>query len=109
MKRSGDRVIGKSGDRKRKLTAEARRRGENLRRSDFSDRSIARDHPITRSSASAALRNLLQIIRAALREIFDESAYDRFLQRTRATRSITSYHAFTRERDAAIARKPRCC
>jgi hypothetical protein len=109
MKGSGDLVIGRSGDRKRKLTAEARRRGENLRRSDFSDCSIARDHPITRSSASAALRNLLQIIRAALREIFDESAYDRFLHRTKATRSFESYRAFMHEREAAIARKPRCC
>jgi hypothetical protein len=48
-------------------------------------------------------------LRAALREIFDESAYDRFLLRTRAARSITSYREFTRERDAAMLKKPRCC
>jgi hypothetical protein len=46
---------------------------------------------------------------AALREIFDESAYDRFLLRTHASRSIASYREFTRERDAATLKKPRCC
>jgi len=50
-----------------------------------------------------------QTIRATLREIFDESAYDRFLLRTHASRSIASYRAFTRERDAAMLKKPRCC
>ena len=52
-----------------------------------------------------AIRTLL----AAIREIFDESAYDRFLLRTNAARSIASYRAFTRERDASMQRKPRCC
>ena len=48
-------------------------------------------------------------IRATLREIFDESAYDRFLLRTQASRSTASYREFTRERDSAILKKPRCC
>ena len=47
--------------------------------------------------------------RAALREIFDESAYDRFLVRTHASRSVASYRDFARERDAAMLKKPRCC
>jgi hypothetical protein len=51
----------------------------------------------------------IQTFRAALREIFDESAYDRFLLRTNACRSIVSYRDFTRERDAAMVKKPRCC
>jgi hypothetical protein len=51
----------------------------------------------------------MQILRATLREIFDESAYERFLQRTHASRSVASYRAFTRERDAAMVKKPRCC
>jgi hypothetical protein len=46
---------------------------------------------------------------ATLREIFDESAYDRFLQRTQAARSVESYSAFLREREAGTLRKPRCC
>jgi hypothetical protein len=46
---------------------------------------------------------------ATLREIFDESAYDRFLLRTRSSRSVASYREFTRERDAAMLKKSRCC
>jgi hypothetical protein len=51
----------------------------------------------------------VQTVRAALREIFDESAYDRFLLRTHASRSVASYREFARERDAAMVKKPRCC
>ncbi len=51
----------------------------------------------------------MRTIRATLREIFDESAYDRFLRRTHASRSVASYREFTRERDAAMLKKPRCC
>src|SRR3954469_12141245 len=54
-------------------------------------------------------RNAIRTLRATLREIFDESAYDRFLLRTHASRSIASYREFTRERDAALGKKPRCC
>jgi hypothetical protein len=52
---------------------------------------------------------MILIVRATLREIFDESAYDRFLLRTNAGRSIASYRDFTRERDASMLKKPRCC
>jgi hypothetical protein len=93
-----------------KPTTEARRHGESRRSSDFPDHPITCDHPITRSlSASVRFRKVTQTIHAALREVFDESAYDRFLLRTKASRSVASYRAFTRERDAAMAKKPRCC
>jgi len=46
---------------------------------------------------------------AMLREIFDESAYDRFLARTGKSRSVNSYREFIREGEAAMSRKPRCC
>jgi hypothetical protein len=55
------------------------------------------------------LKSAMQTIRATLREIFDESAYDRFLLRTHASRSVASYREFTNERDAALLKKPRCC
>lgn len=61
------------------------------------------------SDAILFFRNAWSIILAALREIFDESSYERFLLRTNAARSIASYRAFTRERDAAMLKKPRCC
>lgn len=59
--------------------------------------------------APAAFRSFMQTISATLREIFDESAYDRFLKRTSKAHSAASYRDFTRERDAAMAKKPRCC
>jgi hypothetical protein len=46
---------------------------------------------------------------AALREIFDESAYARFLKRQNARSSKESYAAFSRENELAKARRPRCC
>lgn len=52
---------------------------------------------------------LWSIVRAALREIFDESAYERFLLRTRSERGVSSYRAFMRERENAMAHRQRCC
>ena len=131
MKASGDLVIGRSGDRKSKFTAETQRRGENLQKStteaqrhggesdDRNERNtgLSQDTDFSHTvkgknrlaSAPTLLRRTLQTIRAMLREIFDESAYDRFLLRTHASRSVASYRAFTRERDAAMVKKPRCC
>jgi hypothetical protein len=59
--------------------------------------------------APAVFRITMHTISATLREIFDESAYDRFLLRTNAARSIASYREFSRERDVAMLKKPRCC
>ena len=93
-----------------KPTTEARRHGESHRNNVFFDHPITRSRAIPRSySASAVFKKMIQIVRAALREIFDESAYDRFLLRNNAARSIASYRKFTRERDASMQRKPRCC
>jgi hypothetical protein len=66
----------------------------------------------SQKGSSRAVKLLLhawQILTAALREIFDESAYDRFLLRTHSTRSVESYREFLREREATAARRPRCC
>jgi predicted ArsR family transcriptional regulator len=55
------------------------------------------------------LGNVWNLVKATLREIFDESAYEHFLLRTNAARSVASYRDYMRERDAAMAKKPRCC
>ena len=55
------------------------------------------------------MRRIAQIMLAVLREIFDESAYARFLQRNRMKSSRAAYAAFLRESEAARARRPRCC
>ncbi len=50
-----------------------------------------------------------KILRAALREIFDETAYERFLRRTQKASSAEAYGAFRREFEEAKAQRPRCC
>ncbi len=55
------------------------------------------------------VREILKIVSAALREIFDEAAYSRYLQRTNMPSSVRAYAAFTQERDSMQARRHRCC
>jgi hypothetical protein len=50
-----------------------------------------------------------RIVLAALREIFDEAPYARFLQRTQTASSPQAYAAFRREQEHRLARRPRCC
>jgi hypothetical protein len=70
---------------------------------------ISGDLDMVQDRSDGPFRGILRIVAAALREIFDESAYDRFLARTKAARSVDSYREFMQERDTAAARKPRCC
>lgn len=49
------------------------------------------------------------LLRATLREIFDEAPYARFLARQGMAPSRAAYAAFLRESEAARLRKPRCC
>jgi len=51
----------------------------------------------------------LRILISMLREIFDEAAYARFLQRTQSESSAEAYAAFWRERESACARRVKCC
>jgi hypothetical protein len=51
----------------------------------------------------------LRILLATLREIFDESAYARFLRRTQMQSSPAAYASFCREREASQQRRPKCC
>ncbi len=96
MKPSVDRVIGRSGDRPSKQGS-----GHDFSRPESGKKIWA--------SAPEIIGRTIQTIRAVVCEIFDESAYERFLQRTTASPSVESYRAFMRERESAIARKPRCC
>jgi hypothetical protein len=51
----------------------------------------------------------VRIFVAMLKEIFDESAYSRFLDRSKMTSSTAAYAAFCRERESVQQRRPRCC
>jgi len=57
----------------------------------------------------SGLQKAVHIFVCTLREIFDEAAYNRFLHRTQMPPSKAAYAAFWREREAACARKIRCC
>jgi hypothetical protein len=50
-----------------------------------------------------------RILLATLREIFDESAYSRFLGRTKMTSSPAAYAEFREELEESKARRPKCC
>jgi hypothetical protein len=50
-----------------------------------------------------------RIFLATLREIFDESAYARFLSRTQMVSSPAAYTAFRQEFEEAKTRRPKCC
>jgi len=48
-------------------------------------------------------------LRSVLREIFDESAYARFLTRRQIPTSPQAYADFLREMHTQRERRPRCC
>jgi hypothetical protein len=56
-----------------------------------------------------AIRDFAATGLATLREIFDESAYARFLNRAGMESSSAAYAEFSREREKGCARRPRCC
>ena len=57
----------------------------------------------------ARLFAALSLLLSALREIFDENAYSRFLQLQQLEPSRASYSAFLRENAIRSERRPRCC
>jgi hypothetical protein len=58
---------------------------------------------------SAAIVRTFALIVETLKEIFDESAYQRFLLRSDLSPSAQSYAAFWTEHEKLKARRPRCC
>lgn len=55
------------------------------------------------------ITKVLATLLATLREIFDESAYARYLEKNNLSSSPESYAGFLRENELAKARRPRCC
>jgi hypothetical protein len=51
----------------------------------------------------------LALVRSTLLEIFDESAYARFLKRQGLESSREAYARFQRETESTRARRPGCC
>jgi hypothetical protein len=59
--------------------------------------------------ALAAITRGVVLLAATLQEVFDESAYQRFLSRGNLSPSVESYAAFLTEHEKSRARRPRCC
>jgi len=55
------------------------------------------------------LQRASRVLLATLREIFDETAYQRFLSRNRMVSSVEAYGAFRRECEDAKPPRPKCC
>jgi hypothetical protein len=55
------------------------------------------------------LKSCARVFLATLREIFDESAYARFLSQRQLVSSRAAYACFRREYEVTKARRPRCC
>ncbi len=58
---------------------------------------------------TAALSRFGQLLLATLREIFEESAYERFLERRGCASSREAYAAFLHETQHVRERRARCC
>lgn len=56
-----------------------------------------------------AILETFETLKAALREIFDEAPYERFLARHQLEAGTASYADFCREHQQGKARRPRCC
>jgi hypothetical protein len=57
----------------------------------------------------AAIVRLFAVLLATLQEIFDESAYQRFLNRSHLRSSPMAYAAFRKETEQVKSQRPRCC
>ena len=75
--------------------------------------SITRDGsrrgPSAFCTLTGRLRAFASTLASALYEIFDESAYERFLKENNLVRSAGSYAVFVQDQQVAKARRVRCC
>ncbi len=55
------------------------------------------------------LTQIIRILLATLKEIFDEAPYERFLHSRSLSASPESYSEFWRERESRLSRRARCC
>jgi hypothetical protein len=63
----------------------------------------------TRAPVQTWFIGTARLLLCALREIFDESAYSRFLARHGVSSCQRAYAEFLREQEGGRARRPKCC
>ena len=64
---------------------------------------------VKRGGLFSILSRVATVSQAILQEIFDESAYQRFLERKELQSSSQAYAMFSQENEQAKSRRPRCC
>ncbi|HWY55185.1 MAG TPA: hypothetical protein VNZ03_12025 [Terriglobales bacterium] len=64
---------------------------------------------LTRASVPTWFFSATRLLLSTLREIFDETAYARFLARHETSSCPRTYSAFLREQEGIKARRPKCC
>jgi hypothetical protein len=64
---------------------------------------------LTRACVPTWFLSAIRLLLYTLREIFDESAYARFLARHETSSCRRAYAAFLREQEGIKARRPKCC
>lgn len=57
----------------------------------------------------SSLSEMASLSRDMLKEVFDESAYARFLKRNDLQSSANAYAVFLKENEQVRSRRPRCC
>jgi hypothetical protein len=67
------------------------------------------DAALAAEGIGSLIVHIARIALATLREIFDESAYERFLSRTHMTSSAHAYAAFLHDKESGKPPRPRCC
>jgi len=72
-------------------------------------RRVSPDRVAGKPGRLAWLPQIAVAMASLLKEIFDESAYGRFLERNRISSSATAYARFREENDRLKSQRPRCC
>jgi hypothetical protein len=84
-----------------------------LREHESSERLLATAKPCSAGQPRAAVATWFvcatRLLLSTLREIFDESAYFRFLARHEMSSCPSAYAAFLREQEGMKGRRPKCC
>lgn len=75
----------------------------------LAERSSAAVHGQERLCHMGWLQHAVALLVSVAQEIFDETAYQRFLRRTQSQTCAESYARFRKEHDALKARRARCC
>jgi hypothetical protein len=64
---------------------------------------------LARADLACKFKHFYATLVSIVREIFDESAYERFLKREKLTYGDKTYAAFLREQGELKGRRPKCC